>query len=355
MNSGLKIFPPKYNFETVKIYKALNKASRALAELKGEVKTIPNEEILINILGLQEAKDSSAIENIITTQEDLYLSRISDKFDSLAAKEVLSYSEALKTGFSLVRKNSLFTTNNILEIQSILEPNKPGFRKLPGTVLKDSLGQVVYTPPQNPDEILELMKALDHYINDDELHNIDPLVKMAIIHYQFESIHPFYDGNGRTGRIINILYLVAKELLDIPILYLSRYIVRNKSDYYKLLQSVSDNNDWENWIVWMLQGIEETATDTLHLVKEIQALMNKNIVNIKEKLPNVYSKDLIENLYKHPYTKIEYLQNDLGITRKTASKYLDLLVENGFLKKEVLWKTNYYINQKLYELFNHHG
>lgn len=355
MKKKLRLFPPDYDFNTIEIYKALNKASRALAELKGQAKTIPNEEILINTLGLQEAKDSSAIENIITTQEDLYLSQISSNIENLATKEVLSYSQALKVGFSLVKDHQLLTTNHIIAVQKILEPNKPGFRKIPGTVLKDIKGETVYTPPQSATEIVELMMNLDIYINDDKISDIDPLIKMALIHFQFESIHPFYDGNGRTGRIINILYLVAKGLLDIPVLYLSRYVVRHKIEYYSLLQAVRDDNNWKEWIIWLLNGIEETAKDTLELIKSIQVLMNQHTDEIRNKIPKIYSKDLIENLYKHPYTKIEFLQRDLGISRKTAAKYLDLLVENGFLEKEIIWKNNYYINRGLYDLFKFHG
>jgi len=351
MDNSLKNLPPEINLESVNIYKALSSASRTLAELKGESKSIPNEIILINTLGLQEAKDSSAIENIITTQDDLYRAEADRTFNNLATKEVIRYSDALKHGFELVRKHRILSANHILEIQKVLEPNKHGFRKLPGTVLKNSFSEIVYTPPQNPDEVVALMSNLEKYINDEDLHTIDPLIKMAIIHYQFESIHPFYDGNGRTGRIINILYLVAKELLDIPVLYLSRYIVANKNDYYRLLQEVRNKDSLEEWIIWILQGVKETAVETIILIRKIQSMMEQYQIEIQEKLPKIYSKDLIENLFKHPYTKIEFIENDLKVSKRTAINYLNSLTENNFLEKIKIGKSTFYLNQKLFNLF----
>ncbi len=350
-NFELNKLPPKQDIETKNVLRALNKASRALAELKGEAKTIPNENILINTLGLQEAKDSSAIENIVTTNDELFLANVSDTVENIAAKEVQNYSKALKHGFGLVRKYQLLTSNNIVEIQAELEPNKSGFRKIPGTALKNSAGETVYTPPQHYDTIVELMTNLEKYINDNELHDIDPLLKMPIIHYQFESIHPFYDGNGRTGRIINILYLVQQQLLQIPVLYLSKYIINNKSEYYKHLQSIRTTNNYENWLVWLLNGVTETSKSTTDLIQKIKSLMDKYIEMIKETYPKIYSKDLVENLFKHPYTKIEFVMNDLQVSKPTATQYLNKLIKLGLLKKEKRWKTNYYINEHLYELF----
>ncbi len=350
-NFELHKLPPKQDIETKAVLRALNKASRALAELKGEAKTIPNENILINTLGLQEAKDSSAIENIVTTNDELFLANISDTIENIAAKEVQNYSKALKHGFELVRKHQLLTSNNIVEIQAELEPNKPGFRKIPGTALKNSAGETVYTPPQHYDTIVELMTNLEKYINDNDLYDIDPLLKMPIIHYQFESIHPFYDGNGRTGRIINILYLVQQQLLDIPVLYLSKYIIQNKSEYYKHLQSIRTTNDYESWLVWLLNGVTETSKSTIDLIQKIKNLLDNYIEKIKEAYPKMYSKDLVENLFKHPYTKIEFVMNDLQVSKPTATQYLNNLIKLGLLKKEKRWKTNYYINEQLYELF----
>ncbi|MEA3499916.1 MAG: Fic/DOC family N-terminal domain-containing protein [Candidatus Marinimicrobia bacterium] len=348
----LKKLPIKKDIETKRVLKKLSTAHRALAELKGIAETIPNENILINTLGLQEAKDSSAIENIITTHDDVYKSNLNfNGFKSLNAKEVQNYISALKRGFSLVSKNKILKNNDIIEIQTELEKNKAGFRKLPGTELKNkTTGKIVYTPPQNNSEIVNLMSNLEQFINDDSISDFDPLVKMAIIHYQFESIHPFYDGNGRTGRIINVLYLVMKNLLNLPILYLSKYIILNKGDYYKLLQEVRKNDNWENWLIYMLNGIEQISKETIILIKNIRELIfeYKNLLRDNYKF---YSQDLLNNLFKHPYTKIEFVENDLGVSRITASKYLNQLTKDRLLVKHKLGTGNYYINEKLMNLF----
>ena len=261
----LKKLPLKQDIETKKILKKLASAHRALAELKGIVSSIPNENILINTLGLQEAKDSSAIENIITTHDDIFKAELNlDGFKSLNAKEVQNYISALKKGFGLIKKNRILTNNDIIEIQSELEKNNAGFRKVPGTALKNAItGEIVYTPPQEYDTILDLMRNLEQYINDENMSEFDTLVKMAIIHFQFESIHPFYDGNGRTGRILNILYLIINDLLDIPILYLSSFINENKSEYYRLLNKVNTSDEWEEYILYILKAIEVTANRTI--------------------------------------------------------------------------------------------
>ena len=343
--------PLKIDLETKKVLKALPSAHAALAELKGIASTIPNQNILINTLGLQEAKDSSAIENIITTHDDLYKSELNlDAFKSLQAKEVQNYISALKKGFELVSKTGLLTNKTILKIQEVLEGNKAGFRKLPGTAIKNTdSGQTIYTPPQDFDDILRLMSNLELYINDSKIQDYDPLIKMAIIHFQFESIHPFYDGNGRTGRIINILYLILIKLQTIPILYLSNYIIKHKSDYYRLLQNVRDENLWEDWLLFMIKGVEETAIETIELIERIRFLM----LDYKHKLRNnykFYSQDLLNNLFKHPYTKIEFVVRDLGVSRLTAANYLNKLAEDKLLRKEKLGTGNYYINEELFEL-----
>lgn len=303
-------------------------------------------------MSLQEAKDSSAIENIITTQDDLYTSNALNKeFATLAAKEVHSYAMALRNGYKTVKETELLTNNCILEIQSTLEENKAGFLKLSGTALKnEQTGETVYTPPQDPHEILAFMKNLEQFINDDELCDIDPLIKMAIIHHQFESIHPFYDGNGRTGRIINILYLVKSGLLDSPILYLSRYVNQQKSDYYRLLQDVRLHNNWEEFILYMLEGVEQTSKQTTFLVRSIKSMMQSHKKRIRTELPKIYSQDLLNNLFSHPYTKIEFLCKELDIERRTAAKYLDNLVSIGLLKKVKIKKENFYLNYDLFDL-----
>lgn len=348
----IKELPLTEDVETKVVLKALVKAHKTLAELKGVVSSIPNESILINTLGLQEAKDSSAIENIITTHDDLYKSELNiEDLKSLDAKEVQNYISALKKGFALVDSRGLLTLNNIIEIQAELENNNAGFRKVPGTSLRNgNTAEVVYTPPQDYDTILKLMENLELFINDDALSDFDDLVKMAIIHFQFESIHPFYDGNGRTGRIINVLYLVMKDLLDIPVLYFSSYIIANKSEYYRLLQSVRDDGDWGGWIIYMITGIEQTSRKTIVLIHEIKDLMQEYKHLIRERHPKLYSQDLLNNLFKHPYTKIDLLQNDLDVSNNTAGNYLNKLANDGFLTKKKIGKSNYYINDRLFEI-----
>ena len=267
--------PPTAELESRSVLKSLAPAHRYLAELKGMAATIPNEHILINTLILQEAKDSSEIENVVTTHDDLYKADLfGDYIKNPAAKEVNRYATALKNAFEQVKHDRLLTVNRIVGIHRVLEQNEAGIRKLPGTALKNErTGETVYTPPQDHGEIVRLMNNLEQFINDDELSNVDPLVKMAVIHYQFESIHPFYDGNGRTGRIINIIYLVARGLLDIPVLYLSRYIIRNKADYYRLLQATRDTGDWEPWILYMLEGVELTSRQTIWIIQRIKEIM----------------------------------------------------------------------------------
>jgi len=353
MHYQIPFLPPLRDLETKAILKKLPGAHRRLAELKGIAATIPNESILINTLALQEAKDSSAIENIITTHDELYKAQLFEELISNAsAKEVNNYAEALKHGFNLVRKNKILTTNHIIEIQHILEQNDAGFRKLPGTSLvNQATGESIYTPPQEYDQIVALIDNLVKFMNNAIESDLDPLIKMAIIHHQFESIHPFYDGNGRTGRILNILYLVIHDLLDLPILYLSRFIINNKADYYRLLQHVRDTGQWEEWIIYMLSGVEQTAKETIVLITTIRTMMMDYKVRLRQTLPKLYSQDLLNNLFRHPYTKIEFVMKELMVSRLTATKYVDLLVENGFLVKEKIGRSNFYINVPLFKLF----
>jgi filamentation induced by cAMP protein fic len=353
--------PLPYDFETKAVLRQVNAANRRLAELKGIALTIPNENILISTLVLQEALDSSAVENIVTTSDDLYKADLNMEghISNAAAKEVLLYREAMSIGFSLARNNKLLTLNDMLVIQRVLERNSAGFRKVPGTVLKSSNGDVVYTPPQEYDEVMRHMTNLEQYINDSSMHEVDPLIKLAIIHHQFESIHPFYDGNGRTGRIQIILYLIINNLLDLPILYLSRYITHNKGEYYRLIQRIRDKNadnfkEWEQWVLFMLKGIEETAVQTIELIKHISSLMAEYKCKLRPLFGRLYKHELINNLFFHPYTKIEYMQKDMMVQRKTATKYLDRIVEAGLLRKMKFGRSNYYINTKLMDLFIHH-
>ncbi|MBU3714286.1 MAG: Fic family protein [Ferruginibacter sp.] len=349
---SLSPLPLKQELETKAVLKKLSQAHRALAELKGIITSIPNQSILLETLTLREARESSAIENIISTFDEVYQSNlVSNIFASPAAKEVHQYAAALKKGFELVKKYDLLTNNHILEIQQVVEQNRAGFRKLPGTkLLNDKTGEVVYTPPQDYDAIVTLMQNLETFINDDNMMDADPLVKMAIIHHQFESIHPFYDGNGRTGRIINILYLVLKGLLHLPVLYLSRYIIQHKHDYYRLLQEVRDKGKWEDWILFMLNGVEKTAAESVVSITVIKVLMQQYKHQIRNNHPKLYSQDLLNNLFKYPYTKIEFLQTDLQISRSTAIRYLNTLVKAGILTKHKVGRDNFFLNEKLFAL-----
>lgn len=348
-NKKLPFLPPNIDCETVPILKALNGASRALGQLKGEISKIPNSQILIDTLILQEAKDSNEIENIVTTDDEVYQASIDETIASITAKEALNYASALKMGLHIIKTKGFLTNNDIQDIQAIIAPSSP-IRKLPGTVLKNPKTQeVVYTPPQDYNEIIPLLDNLEKYFNTPEFHNIDGLIKMPIIHYQFESIHPFYDGNGRTGRLLNILYIVQQGLLDIPVLYLSSYIIKNKSDYYRLLQEIRTNGTWEEWIVWMLSGVEQTAKETIVVVNSIKALMDKYKVDIKNNF-SFYSHDLINILFKHPYTKIDFVERELKVHRNTAASYLNNLADSGMLEKIKIGKSNYYMNMPLLEL-----
>lgn len=353
ISENLKKLPPLVELETKKVLKRVALAHRYLAELKGISGTIPDETILINSLALQEAKDSSEIENIITTHDEMYKAELlTNQVSSSEAKGVQRYAQALQEGFKYVRQDQMLTCKHIIAIQGILEGNNAGFRKQPGTSLKNlNTGEVVYVPPQDHQTVLKLMHNLEQYINDDQISDTDPLVKMAVIHYQFESIHPFYDGNGRTGRIINILYLVLQELLELPVLYLSKHIIETKSDYYRLLQSVRDNDNWEEWILYVLKAVEITARQTILIVQKIKKLMQIYKQELHDKF-RFFSQDLLNNLFRHPYTKIEFLEKDLKVSRLTATKYLDELAAAGYLEKQKIWRSSYYINRPLFELLS---
>ncbi len=347
--------PPPFpieEIETRRVLKKLAQTRAALAELKGIAGTIPNERILIDTLSLQEAKDSSEIENIVTTHDEVYGSQSADAaFPSPAAKEVHRYAEALKVGFEHVRKNGFIHLKLILQIQELIEGNNAGIRRQPGTkLINDLTGETVYTPPQDHATILELMGNLESFINDHLEYGADPLVKMAIVHHQFESIHPFYDGNGRTGRIINILYLIQAGLLNLPILYISRYIIRHRAEYYRLLQSTREQGTWEEWVLYMLDAVEETSLHTTATVTRIRSLMQTQKQRIRNEYPRMYSQDLLNNLFRHPYTKIALLERDLGVSRLTASKYLETLCVMGILTKLKRGRSNYYLNKELFKL-----
>lgn len=340
-------FPPTAPLETAAVLRALVPAHRYLAELKGLARSIPNEGLLISTLSLQEAQSSSEIENIITTQDALYKYQIQPDNADPVSKEVAHYAIGLEIGAREVRASGLLTLNTIRAVQQALEGNTAGFRKTPGTVLRnEQSGEVVYTPP-SPEQIDVLMSELEKFIHSES--PLDPLVKMALIHHQFETIHPFYDGNGRTGRIINILYLLKEQLLDTPILYLSRYISQNKTEYYRGLQQVRDHSEWEPWLLYMLKGVAVTAQHTTRLVEGIGSLLQKHKQEIRANY-RFYSQDLINHIFRHPYTKVAFLERDLSVSRATATRYLDALAQGGILAKHRLGRKNYYINRELVNL-----
>ena len=350
--NDLPLLPPDNSvFESISIYKKLSQARAALAELKGRLSIIPNPNMLINTLVLQEAKDSSEIENIITTHDKLYKA-ISLKRPHIQphTQEVLDYRKALFMGFEMIQTKGFLSINMIKQIQQEFEHNKVGLRKLPGTKLaNDKTGEVMYTPPDNHTDILRLMKNLEDFLNNDD-NEIDPLIKLAMLHYQFEAIHPFYDGNGRTGRIINVLYLVLKDLLREPFLYLSSYIIKNKSEYYKLLRSVTADDNWEEWIMFMLVAIEKTSLKTLATSQNIITIFDDFTEKVKTEKPAIYSKELIEILFSKVYTKIADLVENSIASRNIASKYLRELEKIGILQSEKIGRETIYINRALFEV-----
>ena len=353
---AIPVLPPAgVDLETVEVLKALAPAHRHLAELKGSARSIPNQGILVDTLTLQEAKASAEVESYVTTQDELFQAELFPAGSiSPAAKEVSRYREALKRGFERMQdQHDLLTSGTLIDLFQYMKNSSESFRHVPGTVLKhDRTGKTVFVPPQDNAEITRHMDALEQFINapNEQGLALDPLVRMAIIHHQFESIHPFSDGNGRIGRILCVLYLVKEGLLDLPVLYLSRHINRNKPEYYRLLQAVRDEGAWSPWIVFMLQGVAVTAESTVRLVHGMRDLMANTKQRMRDELPGVYSQDLLNNLFRHPYTRIEAVVNDIGVSRQTASKYLKQLQEIGILTAQTRGKNTYFINEPLVQL-----
>jgi len=343
--------PQREKVETIEILRQTNKSTAALAELKGFTKTIPNQVMLINAIVLQEAKDSSEIENIITTQDELYKALTVNKSNiSAETKEVVNYRKAIFSGFDIAKKQGFIRVNDIVSIQQELVDNTAGIRSTPGTVLKnDRTGEIVYTPPQDKAEILDLLtNFINHYNRIDN--DLSPLINLAILHYQFESIHPFYDGNGRTGRILNILYLILNELIDVPILYLSSYIIDNKPDYYRLLNRTNHDGKWEDWIMFMLKAVESTSKDTIQRITNIKEQLDKTIIKVQNKSSKIYRKELVELLFEQPYSKIDFVVNRLNVERKAASRYLRELENIGILESQKVGREILYINKELVEI-----
>lgn len=346
-----KLPPSRDQVETIAILRQANKATAALAELKGIAKTIPNQAMLINAIVLQEARSSSEVENIITTQDELYTALTINKINSSpSTKEVINYRKAIFEGFNLVQNQGYLSINDIVKIQQCLVDNAAGIRSIPGTVLKnDSTGEVVYTPPQDKQEIQDLLSNFITHYNEGES-DLSPLIRMAILHYQFESIHPFYDGNGRTGRILNILYLIINRLIDIPILYLSSYIIEHKSEYYRLLNFTNKSEEWGDWILFMLQAVESTSQQTISKINAIRNLLADTLDEVQRNAPKIYKKELVELLFELPYSKIDFVVKRLSVERKAASRYLRELEDIGILESHKVGRETLYINKRLVEI-----
>ncbi len=349
--NDLPLLPPKAEIETKEILKKAITANKALARLVGSGKQLPNQSILINSIVLQEAKLSSEIENIITTNDELYQAFASErKITDPGTKEVIHYQEALWEGYQKVKQRGLITTNLVISLCNIMKENDAGLRKTTGTkIINHKTGEVIYTPPEGENVIRTKLTNLAEYINLDD-DGVDPLIKMAVAHYQFEAIHPFTDGNGRTGRILNILYLVKNNLLEFPILYLSKYFIDHNAKYYTALRSITEKNDWKDWILYVLDGVEQTALYTQNKIDAIVALQKESEEYIKKKLPDIYSKELVEIIFRQPYCKRKFLEDAHLVKKKTAGVYLSELERVGVFKSEKVGKEKLYINKRLFDI-----
>jgi Fic family protein len=349
--NDLPVLPPSRELvETMPVLRQAHKAAAALGELKGQAQTLPNPDILLNAVILKEAAASSEIENVITTQNKLYqaLSLKNPETDP-DTKEVLRYREALLTGYRFLSEHGFLSTNAILKIQQVLEENSAGIRRLPGTALRNSAtGAVIYTPPDDHDTILRLMKNLEDYLHEEG--DLSPFIRLAVQHYQFESIHPFYDGNGRTGRILNVLFLIMNGLLEKPVLYLSKFIITHKADYYRLLQEVRTHQNWEEWVLYMCRAVEVTALETIGQINQINSLFDQTAEKIRSEKPKIYSKDLVELLFVQPYCRIDIIVEQLGVSRPTASRYLHELSDAGILTTRQVWKETLFIHEALFQM-----
>lgn len=344
--NNLPLLPPKADIETKEILRKTISAGRALAQLNGTLLNLPNPTLFLDTIYLQEAKASSEVENIITTNDELYKSFVADKkVENSATKEVLGYKEALWSGLEQLKTKPFITTNLCIRIVQCIKQNNASIRVTPGTTLSNTQGEVIYTPPSGETVIREKLANLEKFINGDE--GIDPLIKMALMHYQFEAIHPFADGNGRTGRILLLLYLKLSELLDTPAIYLSEYIIKNKTEYYQRLRGVTEKNEWEEYILFMLDMIEQTSAKGLERLNKITKSIDITAEEIKTRLPKIYSKDLVEILFRLPYTKRQHLIDENIGNAKTVGNYLATLEENGFLKSVKVGKEKLYLNERL--------
>ncbi len=351
-HNDLPLLPPRAQIETPDILRQTVRSARALANLRGFMTHVPNPRLLVNSIVLQEARLSSEIESIVTTNDDLYRAVANvDKVIDPGVKEVLGYREAVWLGFDLIKHRPL-GTHIAVEMVRTLRRIEVDIRNTPGTTLTDSQDRIIYTPPQGERLIRDLLSNLETFIHDDS-DGLDPLIRMAVMHYQFEAIHPFTDGNGRTGRILNVLYLVQKGLLDLPILYLSDFILTHKSDYYRLLRDVTESGNWSEWILFMLQAVEVTANRTTDLAKSICDAMDKASETIRKSEKHIYSRELVEILFSNPYCKIQFLV-DAGLAqRQTAANYLKKISALGISKPIKIGREVYYLNHALVQLLRH--
>lgn len=348
--NDLPPLPPKAELETKAVLKRAIGARTALADLKGAGALIPNQSILMETIGLQEARLSSEIENVVTTTDQLYRALTdSTHLADPATKEVLAYGEALERGYQQIRlKGRPLSTSLFEELVTIIRLAQTGVRHMPGVKLMNPVGEIIYTPPEGENIIRSHLANLEQFLHGDD--DLDPLVRMAVAHYQFEAIHPFTDGNGRTGRIVNILFLVERGLLEIPVLYLSRFILQRKTEYYRGLRSVTEHGDWETWILYMLEAVEATARHTEGRVRAIRALMDEWVSRVRSELPKIYSRELVEIAFRHPYAKIRFLEDAGLATRQTASKHLQALSELGLLRTVRSGREVYFLNEALIRL-----
>lgn len=347
--NDLPLLPPDGNVENNDIFRKTISASRALAQLNGTLMSLPNPTLFLDTIYLQEAKASSAVENIITTNDELFQAMVvAGKIENSATKEVLYYKEALWLGLEELKTKPFITTNLCIKIVQCIKRNKAAIRNTPGTALVNAQGEVIYTPPTGETVIRDKLANFEKFVNEDC--SIDPLVKMAIMHYQFEAIHPFADGNGRTGRILLLLYLKLTGLLDIPAIYLSEFIIKNKNTYYASLRNVTEKNDWVNYILFMLNMAEETSKSGLLRLKKITDSMERTAEEIKSFFPKIYSKDLIEILFRLPYTKRQHLIDEKIGNSKTVGHYLILLEAAGFLESVKVGKEKLYLNKRLLKI-----
>ncbi|GKT11890.1 MAG: hypothetical protein ISEC1_P0863 [Thiomicrorhabdus sp.] len=344
----LPLLPPLEDIETKAILKQCILARAALAELNQSARLIPNQAMLINTLPLLEAQSSSEIENIVTTTDKLFQFVEESQQADYATKEALRYRAALFAGYQQLAKKPL-NTNACIEICSHIKGQEMQIRKVPGTALaSDQSEKVIYTPPEGETVIRTLLSNWEAFLHNQQ--DIDPLIRMAVAHYQFEAIHPFTDGNGRTGRVVNSLYLIQEQLLTLPILYLSRYIIQNKNDYYQLLLKVTKENDWESWIIFMLKGVEETSKWTAQKIHAITQLAEHARAHIKASLPKMYSHELVDSIFEQPYCRISTLVDKGVAKRQTASNYLKQLCEIGVLVEVEKGRDKLFIHPKLLEI-----